>query len=115
MRIIYDQNGINVKSRSQATRLEIHKIGILPQIGPIRENEKYISNETVINDKDTYLSSLHFRNEIYLWKHEYFEDFKDKAEKTWSGLKIEKIDFIPVVNEYINLFVEDNRFTAEIQ
>ncbi len=112
--IIYDQDGINVKSRSQAAHLEMHKIGILPQIGPIRENEKYISDETVINDKDTYLSSLHFRNEIYLWKREYFEDFKNKAEKTWSGLKIEKIDFIPVVNEYINLFVEDNRFTAEI-
>ena len=66
--VVYDTENNMLKTKQQATKLNLDQICILPQIGPIREDEKLISKETVSGDKDTYLSSLHFRNEMYLWK-----------------------------------------------
>ncbi len=77
--VIYSSSGSLVKTKQQAESLRIDKIGILPQIGPIRENEKILSKETVSGDRDTYLSSLHFRNEMFLWKDELFQEFKKNA------------------------------------
>lgn len=111
--VIYNDNQI-VKNKQQAEKLHLDKIGILPQIGPIRENEKMLSYETVLSDKDTYLSSLHFRNEIYLWKKDFYDHFKRNAEETWPGLKIKSLEFNPVYDEYISLMVQDNNFPAEI-
>ena len=112
--VIYDENGIVMKTKQQAEKLNLDKIGILPQIGPIRENEKLLSKDTVSGDKDTYLSSLHFRNEIYQWKKEFFGEFVQNAQDTWPGLKIESLDYEQGVDEYISLYVRDNNFPAEI-
>lgn len=112
--VIYDGNGSIIKTKQQAEKLNLDKIGILPQIGPIRENEKLLSKDTVSGDKDTYLSSLHFRNEIYLWKNEFFNEFIQNAQNTWPGLKIEALDYLQGIDEYISLFVRDNNFPAEI-
>ena len=112
--VIYDSDNKIIKTRQQAEKLTIDKIGILPQIGPIRENEKYLTKETVASDRDTYLSSLHFRNEIYLWKDEFFDYFKQSAEETWPGLRIDSLEFIPFRDEFIHLLVQDNTFSAEI-
>lgn len=112
--VVYNEQGDVVKSFAQAQKLNINKIGILPQIGPLRDNEGFISQETVVADKDTYLSSLHFRNEMLLWKDLYFDVFKEYAEKSWDGLEIKSLDYDRFVDTYIGLFVVDNRFTAEI-
>lgn len=112
--VVYDNQGEVVKSYSQAQKLNINKIGILPQIGPIRDVESFISQETVSADKDTYLSSLHFRNEILLWKNLYYDIFKEYAENSWDGLEIKALEYDRFGDPYIGLFVADNRFTAEV-
>lgn len=112
--VIYDKKKNLIKSKVQAKELNINKIGILPQIGPIREKEKPITKETVNSDKDTYLSSLHFRNEIYQWKDEYYKVFKQDSEDSWSGLRINSIEYNIANSEYIKLIVQDNGFPAEI-
>ena len=75
--VLYDGEGKIVKSRRQAEEVRIDAIGILPQIGPIRENERLLSLNTIIGDKDTYLSSLHFRNEIWMWKNAFLKSLKE--------------------------------------
>ena len=67
----------------------------------------------MFDDKDTYLSSLHFRNEIYLWKDLYYSDFKQLAESTWDSLEISDPEFNQTDN-IMSLVVSDNRFSAEI-
>lgn len=111
--IVNEENQI-IKSSKKAKDLNISSIGILPQISVIKENEKMLSNETVNKDIGTYLSSRHFRNEIYLYKDEYFDEFKRIAEETWPGLKIKSLDYNILESENINLFIEDSRFLAEI-
>ena len=112
--VLYDADGKVVKSKQQAEQLSLDSMGILPQIGPIRENEKLLSSETIFGDKDTYLSSLHFRNEMLAWKKEYFAEFKSLSEASWKGLHIDPIKYNPVNSDYISLLVKDNGFTAEI-
>ncbi len=112
--VLYDSQDKIVTSKRQAEKIKIEAMGILPQIGPIRENEKLLSPDTVSGDKDTYLSSLHFRNEILTWGKEFFEEFKLNSESSWDGLRIDPIDYNPVESDYINLLVKDNGFTAEI-
>lgn len=112
--VLYDGEGKIVKSKRQAEEVRIDAIGILPQIGPIRENERLLSLNTIIGDKDTYLSSLHFRNEIWMWKNAFFEEFKGISESTWDGLHIDPIEYVPAESDFINLLVKDNGFTAEI-
>lgn len=111
--VLYDKNK-NVSNKNAARLLNINKIGILPQIGLIRENEKLLSELTIENDKDTYLTSLHFRNEILHFKQDFFNDFKALAESSWDELEIQTIEYDYSLDDYINLYVADNGFTAEI-
>lgn len=104
-----------IKSTKKASELNISdKIGILPQIGLIKENEKLLSYDTVTKDVDTYLSSRHFRNEIYLYKDKFFEDFKNMSEETWPGLRIKDLEKDVISSENMTLFIQDDRFLAEI-
>ena len=111
---LIDSNGEYITSKNKIKEKNIRSISILPQIGLIKENEKILTDETINNDLDTYLSSRHFRNEIYRYKNKYFSDFKRIAEKTWPGLRIRSIEFDTNSSDYINLFIEDARFPAEI-
>ena len=112
--MLINPDGENVTSRKQSQQLSIGSIDILPQIGLIKENEKLLTEYTVNTDKDTYLSSRHFRNELRLFKQDYYESFKTIAESTWPGLRIRSLDYIPYESEYISLFVQDEGFPAEI-
>jgi len=109
-----DSNSTIVSSRSRAQSMSIGAIDILPQIGLIKENEKPLTEQTITTDKDTYLSSRHFRNELLLYKNDYFDDFKRIAESTWPGLRIRSLEYDSNNSEYISLFVQDNGFPAEI-
>ena len=111
---VFDPKSKNIIQKSMAQNLAIEKINILPQIGLIKENEKKLSEDTIKTDKDTYLSSRHFRNELLLFKEDHFEDFKAIAEETWPGLRILELNYVPGLDEYISLIIKDEKFAAEI-
>lgn len=111
---VYDQNKNIITSKSKADLLNINSIGILPQIGLIKEKENLLSNATIMNDIDTYLTSRHFRNELLLFRTSLFNDFKKLAEETWQGLRIVELSYKKQESDYINLIIEDARFPAEI-
>lgn len=94
--------------------MNIESVDILPQIGLIKEIEKRLSSETVEIDRESYLSSRHFRNEVYQFKDEYWNEFVKMSEKTWEGLKIKEINLDFMNDNQISLFVSDNNFLAEI-
>lgn len=111
---IVDKDGNIISSKAKARLLNISTIGIMPQIGLIKEKEKKLSDDTIIEDVDTYLSSRHFRNEMLLHKKEFFSEFQSLAEKTWAGLKICDLEYDYSNSENINLYIVDARFTAEV-
>lgn len=103
-----------IKNKSKAAEYNFNTIKILPQIGLIKENERCLESERVINYRDTYLSSRHFRNEVMLFYNEYWEDFKKLAESTWEGLKLISLNYRIEESDFIRLMVSDGHFMAEI-
>lgn len=103
-----------ISTKGTARKCNFDNMQILPQIGLIKESEKKLSKETVVSDRETYLSSRHFRNELLVFKNEYFEEFKSLAESTWPGLRIRNLEYDHISSEFISLFIEDATFTSEI-
>lgn len=111
--VVYDKNGKCIRNRGMALKAIEFSVSILPQIGLIKENEKRLAIETVDKDKETYLSSRHFRNEIYNYKSDYWDEFVELAENTWSGLRINAIEYEPI-SDILALYICDTDFYAEI-
>lgn len=61
----------------------------------------------------TRLSSRHFRNELYLYKKQYFQTFVDTAQSTWPGLRITELLY-DSGEDRIDLMVFDADYAAEI-
>lgn len=116
MAFIFDKDNRLIKTKAKAREALTDTIAILPQIGLIKENEKKLEISTVENYKETYLSSRHFRNEMLLYKQEYWASFVDMAQRSWEGLEIKSLDYneLSIEEEYIQLMVSDNRFVGEI-
>ncbi len=111
--VLYDENGKCIRNKAAAMKAIDFRISILPQIGLIKEIEKRLAIETVDKDKETYLSSRHFRNEVYNYKSDYWDEFVKLAENTWSGLRINAIEYEPV-SDILALYICDADFYAEI-
>ncbi len=115
--IIYDPNDniINTKNKAMTFNFD-NSIAILPQIGLIKEKEKLLEVKTVDEHRDTYLSSRHFRNEVLLYKDDYWRDFQTMAESSWENLSIKSLDYDygSFDSDYILLMVSENHFLAEI-
>ena len=116
--LVYDSNGNIITNKSTFNNSGFPKLNILPQIGPLRKIEKYLSKETVRQDKDTYLSSLHFRNEIYLEMtndENVFNEFYSLINQTWKNLHINppKLDFSSD-DPLVSLVVGENDFMTEL-
>lgn len=112
---IYNKNGENIKSITNAKKVNENdlKVNIMPHLNLIREKEKKLATETIERDQYTYLSSLHFRNEILLYKNDYFLKFKNIAEKIWSGLCIDDVEY-SFDNDEVLFWIKDNQFPSEL-
>lgn len=110
---IYNENGELVKSRLMANELNISGIKILPQIGPIQKEERLLLPEYVKANEFTSLTSLHFRNQIQN-SYEFFNEFKNQIETTWSGITIH--NFIKgdrIKEENPALLIRESSFVTE--
>lgn len=118
----YDKLGRNIKSANKFLASTFSRVEILPQIGLIKEEERQLAGSTIVNGRDTYLSSRHFRNEILDEKTKditVYEEFCQLAEQTWQGLKVKELiapsrGFTGDSTPPIQLMIEADRFTSEI-
>ncbi|ADE37205.1 ATP-dependent nuclease [Methanohalophilus mahii] len=112
--LIKDNDGKIVKNRKQANNIVIPNILILPQISPLKFEEKKLTEDYIYKSTFSNLSSQHFRNQLLLYRDE-FERFKSLVEDTWDGCKIVNLDkSSEAVQPVISLLVRDNDFVAEI-
>jgi energy-coupling factor transporter ATP-binding protein EcfA2 len=111
---LMDSNGDYVSTRGQATKLEIVQVSILPQISPLRREEKILNRDYVRQNISTDLSSIHFRNQLSIL-YQFFPRFTQMAEQSWSGLRIRELagrNGLP--GEKLSLLVQDSGFVAEV-
>jgi len=114
--LLYDADGEAVTTRSQARNCKLPSIAILPQIGPLIENERLLTRDYVLRSIDTGLASRHFRNQMYFLRDQYFEDFVVRAERSWPKLRIESLNCEGAApdDRTLSFHVRDTDFVAEI-
>lgn len=108
--------GKNITTKSGALKMNLGKVSILPQIGPLQKNELVLKREYVNRYISSNLLSYHFRNQLYISDKSVFDDFKDLVGDTWSGLRIRDIEIGESEDgdSIIALFVQDGDFIAEV-
>ena len=112
--VIRNGSGDPIADQRGAASVTIPPIAILPQIGPLNRDETVLQKGYVLSSMSTYLASQHFRNELR-FNPQFFDLFKDMAESTWHGLKVEQLEGNDAVHgEPLGLLVRDGGFTAEV-
>jgi energy-coupling factor transporter ATP-binding protein EcfA2 len=104
--------GSNIKSKSDAIIANIPNIYVLPQIVPLKKEEKYITQDTIHFNQYSKRISGNFRSYLFHNKEtEEFRSFTNLIEQTWHGIRIEDL-YVEERNVYLDL--RDRDFTAEI-
>jgi hypothetical protein len=107
---ITDPAGTLANTKSQARALSLPTIAILPQIGPLRREETLRDADYVRSSMSSHLSSLHFRNQLFILRDESAR-FKELAERTWPGLRIRGLS---LNDSLLNLMIQDGDFVNEV-
>ena len=104
-----------VDSKAAADRLVLPRLGILPQVGPVKARETLLKADYVRKTLSSTLSSLHFRNEVSLLYDEFFGEFKKISESTWSGLAIQElVGATGSPDGSLQLLVRNDDFVADV-
>lgn len=109
--ILYNAKGKNIKIKNKTNLEEIPTIAVLPQIGPLLQQEKLLGEDYIKRSELLPVTSLHFRNKLYN-NNQYIEPFKKLINDTWSGLNFQSLE--KNSDNILNLFVRDDDFVAEI-
>lgn len=110
---VVEINGKQIKSKGEAGKAPDIPLDIMPQIGLIREDERKLEPNRVKENMSTRLSSRHFRNQLYLYQKECFEEFRQTAQTTWRGLRVLDLSY-EYGDDIIKLMVYDAGYASEI-
>jgi energy-coupling factor transporter ATP-binding protein EcfA2 len=112
--VVLDVRGRPVRSKGAARALELPRVAIMPQAGPLAREEKLLSSDYVLGVMDSTLSSLHFRNQLRI-RRDLLQSFASLAEATWPGFKIESLDpRKPLPGDPIYVQVRNDEFVGEV-
>ena len=116
--IIKDASGNVIESKGQANRIRLPQVSILPQIGPLQDEERILDEAYIRRSLTTSKSTrkiLHFRNQLH-YMRQHFRNFKEMVEETWHGLSLDAIELkrLPPADRDTSLFIRDLDFSAEV-
>jgi len=106
------QDSICIANRKSFMLLNIAPIFVMPHFNLLRDLESLIEEKRTKNDRFNYRSSLHFRNELLLYKDD-ITLLNEFIAKTWQNLFLQ-ISYNPG-DQYILALVRDKDFSAEIK
>lgn len=105
--------GDNLKSHDEVLEAGLPNIYVLPQIVPLRKEESYTLEKTILNNRFSKRTSRNFRNSLLLKKDtKEFKSFEKLIEETWGSIEIN--DIYKNEESKIILLLKDRDFTTEI-
>lgn len=112
--VILDSKGNPVSSKGQALRIELPRVSIQPQVGPLVRDETILDTEYVRSAMSSHLASAHFRNQLRIFPSAYTE-WTQRVEDAWPGIRvIELNDDRGLPGDPLSLLVRDGNFTGEV-
>ena len=95
-------------------KLNLTPINIFPQVGPVQKKEMILNSDYVKSNIGSHLSSLHFRNQLYLFP-ELFQKFREAVEETWPSVTVkELIDTGELDEKQLSFQIRNENFVAEV-
>jgi len=109
----WDVQGKIIRTTSSFKREFPFKVQVIPVLGPIEQDEKIITDDTVRRSLGTHRACRHFRN--YWYKNPNgFADFKTMIEQTWTEMSIKPPEITGGMEPRIVMFCSENRLDREI-
>ena len=102
-----------VKSKSDARRIALPTVSILPQVAPLPRTERMLDRNYVKRAENSHLAHLHFRNQLRLADAEVIAVFKEIVEETWPGLQVLDLNYEHDQRSF-RLQVRDRDFVSEV-
>jgi energy-coupling factor transporter ATP-binding protein EcfA2 len=113
--VILNENNKVVQTKTQAKKIYLPIISVLPQISPLLKEEKLLNQDYIQRNISSHFASQHFRNQLHYQK-DFFNEFKMMSEKHWPKLQIRDLT-VPLLSEtddFLKLLVRDADFVAEV-
>jgi len=111
---IIDKHGKAAQNRAAAIKIKLPHVSIMPQVAPLAKEEKILTYDYVRGAIDSPLAPIHFRNQLRFF-YDLFDDFKNLAENTWQGFRIEELDDgRGYPGDPIFLLVRNEEFVGEV-
>lgn len=112
--VIFDTKGRPVSSKGQALRVDLPRVSIQAQVGPLVREETLLDTEYVRGAMSSYLASAHFRNQLRMFPTAYTE-WTRRIEEAWPGIQIIELeDGRGLPGDPLSLLVRDGDFTGEV-
>lgn len=112
--VLFDKNGLVIKSRAQALNSELGKVEIMPQVAPVERNEKILNPDYVKRNLSSVHAPRHFRNQINLLQ-EFLPLFRTIVEETWHGLQVLELEGKnSSAGNPLSLLLRNDDYVAEI-
>jgi len=112
--VITSAKGKVITSRSEANKIDLPSINILPQVGPVQREEQILDPDYIKNAIGSSLSPLHFRNQLNVF-YNLLPDFQEMVEKTWSGVMVQQlINAKQLPKTPLSLQIRNDNFVAEV-
>lgn len=112
--VIRDAAGEVIRTQGAARKLNISEVAIMPQIGPVRKEERILAPNYVRASLDSPLASLHFRNQLNVLNTR-LRDFKTIVEDTWPGVQVQRLlGQGGVPDDLLTLLIRNGGFVGEV-
>lgn len=109
----WDAHGKTIRTPAAFRRNFPINVQVIPVLGPVEQDEKIVTDETVRRGAGTPRASRHFRN---YWRKnpEGFDDFKRLIENTWTGMSIKEPELVSYGESRLSMFVYENKMAREL-
>jgi predicted ATP-dependent endonuclease of OLD family len=102
-----------IYNKTDAKKLKIGELAILPQVAPLLIEENLFQKNYVLESIDTRLSYRHFRNQLYYLK-EFYSLFVNNLQSSWPKIKVDQFRKAKNSEDYYSLILRIGPFVAEI-
>lgn len=86
---------------------------VVPTLGPVEENENYLTDKTIQRSENTRTAHRHLRNILIRKSSTEFETFAKKINEAWPNITLEKPE-VSLTDQVITMFFSENRIPREI-
>jgi len=114
VRFFIDNDGERLTSVNRFNRAFPTQFTIVPTLGPLEENERWVEDETIRRGELSRLSSRHLRNVWYRNSHAEFEDFRRDVEDAWRDITISKPERQYGNPQILEMYYSENRLDREV-